>query len=167
MKKSHLTDRWDPKFNININVSSDTQPHSPHHTSFQLLQTKLQIDMHSRHRCRYSRLLQQHRYSHLEKWTPNCIAPVDGIYKKAGIDRKYYSKIRSILDYKPSKRTVVALCLSLELSDEETGDMLSAAGFSLSDSERFDLVIQFCLEKKIHDIDDVNQALDSLKLKPL
>jgi hypothetical protein len=55
----------------------------------------------------------------------------------------------------------------LELSDEETGDMLSAAGFSLSDSERFDLVIQFCLEKKIHDIDDVNQALDSLKLKPL
>ncbi|MGM0851190.1 MAG: hypothetical protein ACQEWI_01015 [Bacillota bacterium] len=45
--------------------------------------------------------------------------------------------------------------------------MLSAAGFSLSDSDRFDLVIQFCLEKKIHDIDDVNQALYSLKLKPL
>lgn len=90
-----------------------------------------------------------------------------GIYKKAGIDRKHFSKIRSIPDYKPSKRTVVALCLSLELSDEETGDMLSAAGFSLSDNERFDLLIQFCLEKKIHDIDDVNQALDSLKLKPL
>ncbi|MGD6956659.1 hypothetical protein ACQCWA_09045 [Rossellomorea aquimaris] len=45
--------------------------------------------------------------------------------------------------------------------------MLCAAGFSLSDSERFDLVIQFCLEKKIYDIDDVNQALDSLKLKSL
>jgi hypothetical protein len=69
--------------------------------------------------------------------------------------------------YQPSKRTVVALCLSLELSEEETGDMLSAAGFSLSDSERFDLVSQFCLEKKIYDIDDVNQALDSLKLKSL
>ncbi|MFI8574358.1 hypothetical protein ACIGEL_01510 [Rossellomorea aquimaris] len=89
------------------------------------------------------------------------------IYKKAGLDRKHFSKIRSIPDYKPSKRTVVALCLSLELSEEETGDMLSAAGFSLSDSDRFDLVIQFCLEKKIYDMDDVNQALYSLKLKPL
>jgi len=93
--------------------------------------------------------------------------PDASIYKKAGLDRKHFSKIRSIPDYKPSKRTVVALCLSLELSEEETGDMLSAAGFSLSDSDRFDLVIQFCLEKKIYDIDDVNQALYSLKLKPL
>ncbi|MCA1058829.1 hypothetical protein LCL96_07780 [Rossellomorea aquimaris] len=89
------------------------------------------------------------------------------IYKKARVDRKHFSKIRSIPDYKPSKRTVVALCLSLELSEEETGDMLHAAGFSLSDSDRFDLAIQFCLEKKIYDIDDVNQALYSLKLKPL
>ncbi|PFA67095.1 hypothetical protein CN378_12015 [Bacillus sp. AFS015802] len=89
------------------------------------------------------------------------------IYKKAGVDRKHFSKIRSIPDYKPSKRTVVALCLSLELSEKDTEDLLSAAGFSLSDSDRFDLVIQFCLEKKIYDIDDVNQALNSLNLKPL
>jgi hypothetical protein len=45
--------------------------------------------------------------------------------------------------------------------------LLSAAGFSLSGNDRFDLVIQFCFEKKIYDIDDVNQALYSLKLKPL
>ncbi|WP_201715807.1 hypothetical protein [Rossellomorea arthrocnemi] len=89
------------------------------------------------------------------------------IYKKAGVDRKHFSKIRSISDYKPGKRTVIALCLSLELSEEETGDMLNVAGFSLSDSDRFDLVIRFCLEKKIYDIDDVNQALYSLKVKPL
>lgn len=89
------------------------------------------------------------------------------IYKKAGIDRKHFSKIRSIPEYKPSKRTVVALCLSLELSEEETDELLSVAGFSLSGNDRFDLVIQFCLEKKIYDIDDVNQALYSLKLKPL
>jgi hypothetical protein len=89
------------------------------------------------------------------------------IYKKAGVDRKHFSKIRSIPDYKPGKRTVIALCLSLELSEEETGDMLNVAGFSLSDSDRFDLVIRFCLEKKIYDIDDVNQALYSLKVKPL
>ncbi|MGG3912812.1 hypothetical protein [Rossellomorea vietnamensis] len=89
------------------------------------------------------------------------------VYKKAGVDRKHFSKIRSIPEYKPGKRTVVALCLSLQLSEEDTGELLNAAGFSLSDSDRFDLVIQFCLEKKIYDIDDVNQALYSLGLKPL
>ncbi|MGE6752798.1 hypothetical protein ACQKFO_05090 [Rossellomorea sp. NPDC071047] len=89
------------------------------------------------------------------------------IYKKARIDRKHFSKMRSIPEYKPSKRTIVALCLSLELSVEETDDLLSAAGFSLSGNDRFDLVIQFCLEKNIYDIDDVNQALYSLDLKPL
>lgn len=86
------------------------------------------------------------------------------VYKKAGVDRKHFSKIRSIPEYKPGKRTVVALCLSLQLSEEDTGELLNAAGFSLSDSDRFDLVIQFCLEKKIYDI---NQALYSLGLKPL
>ncbi|MGM0750738.1 MAG: hypothetical protein ACQET6_02345 [Bacillota bacterium] len=89
------------------------------------------------------------------------------IYKKARMDRKHFSKIRSVPDYKPGKRTVVALCLSLELTREETDDLLSAAGFSLSDSDRFDLVIQFCIDKKIYDIDDVNQALYSLRLNVL
>ncbi|UXH45105.1 hypothetical protein N5C46_03285 [Rossellomorea vietnamensis] len=89
------------------------------------------------------------------------------VYKKAGVDRKLFSKIRSIPDYKPSKRTVVALCLSMKLSEKDTVEMLNAAGFSLSNNDRFDLVIQFCLEKEIHDVDEVNQALYSLGLKPL
>ncbi|MCA0148303.1 hypothetical protein LCD52_05790 [Rossellomorea vietnamensis] len=89
------------------------------------------------------------------------------VYKKAGVDRKLFSKIRSLPDYKPSKRTVVALCLSMKLSEEDTVEMLNAAGFSLSNNDRFDLVIQFCLEKEIHDMDEVNQALYSLGLKPL
>jgi hypothetical protein len=89
------------------------------------------------------------------------------VYKKAGVDRKLFSKIRSIPDYKPSKRTVVALCLSMKLSEEDTVEMLNAAGFSLSNNDRFDLVIQFCLEKEIHDVDEINQALYSLGLKPL
>ncbi|MEI2663128.1 hypothetical protein [Rossellomorea sp. LJF3] len=89
------------------------------------------------------------------------------VYKTAGVDRKLFSKIRSIPDYKPSKRTVVALCLSMKLAEEGTVDMLNAAGFSLSNNDRFDLVIQFCLEKEIYDIDEVNQALYSLGLKPL
>jgi hypothetical protein len=89
------------------------------------------------------------------------------IYKKAGIDRRHFSKIRSNTDYKPGKNTAIALALALELSKKETDRLLSAAGYSLSDGDTFDLVIQFCIEKKIYAIQDVNEALDYFSLKPL
>jgi hypothetical protein len=89
------------------------------------------------------------------------------IYKIAGIDRRHFSKIRSNPDYRPGKKPVVALAIALELNKKETDKLLSAAGYSLSESDTFDLVIQFCLEKKIYDIHDVNQALDYFSLKPL
>ncbi|HYK73481.1 MAG TPA: hypothetical protein VEV44_10265 [Pseudoneobacillus sp.] len=89
------------------------------------------------------------------------------IYKKAGLDRKLFSKIRSIPDYRPRKNTIIALALALELNNKETDKLLSSAGYSLSDSDTTDLVIQFCLEKKIYNIGDVNQALDYFSLKPL
>jgi hypothetical protein len=57
--------------------------------------------------------------------------------------------------------------VALELNKNQTDKLLSAAGYSLSDSDTFDLVIQFCLEKKIYDIHQVNQALDYFSLKPL
>jgi hypothetical protein len=89
------------------------------------------------------------------------------IYKKARIDRRHFSKIRSNPDYRLGKNTAIALALALELTKKETDKLLSSAGFSLSDSDTFDLVIQFCLEKKIYDIDHVNQALHYFSLKPL
>jgi hypothetical protein len=89
------------------------------------------------------------------------------VYKKAGLDRKHFSKIRSNPDYKPRKNTIIALALALELNKKETDKLLSSAGYSLSDSDTSDLVILFCLEKKIYDIDYVNQALDYFSLKPL
>lgn len=89
------------------------------------------------------------------------------IYKRAGIDRRHFSKIRSNPDYRPGKNTVIALALALELCKQETNKLLSAAGYSLSDSDTFDLVIQFCVEKKIYDVHNVNQALDYFSLKPL
>lgn len=89
------------------------------------------------------------------------------IYKKAGIDRRHFSKIRSKSDYRPGKPTVIALSLALELNEEETDQLLGSAGFSLSNSDTFDLVILFCLEKGIYDLDEVNQALEYLHLKPL
>jgi hypothetical protein len=89
------------------------------------------------------------------------------VYKKAGIDRKHFSKIRTNPTYRPKKNTVIALALALELDFEETDELLGAAGYSLSDSETHDLVIRFCLEKKIFDLYSVNQALDYFSLKPL
>ena len=89
------------------------------------------------------------------------------IYKKAGIDRRHFSKIRSNPNYRPRKNTTIALALALELNKNDTEKLLSSAGYSLSDSETSDLVIQFCLKKKIYDIDLVNQALDYFSLKPL
>lgn len=89
------------------------------------------------------------------------------IYKRAGIDRRHFSKIRSNPEYKPGKNTVIALALALELTKKETDKLLSSAGYSLSDSDTFDLVIQFCLEKKIYDFHHINQALDYFSLNPL
>lgn len=88
------------------------------------------------------------------------------VYKKAGIDRRHFSKIRNP-DYRPGKNTVIALALALELNKKETGELLAAAGYSLSESDTSDLIILFFLEKKIYDIDTVNQALHYFSLKPL
>jgi hypothetical protein len=89
------------------------------------------------------------------------------IYKKAGIDRKLFSKIRSNLDYRPSKNTTISLALALQLDKKDTDSLLSSAGYSLSDSNTFDLVIQYCLENRIHDIYSVNEALYHFDQKTL
>ncbi len=82
------------------------------------------------------------------------------IYKKAYIDRRLFSKIRSNKNYIPAKKTVIALCLALELPRAETDQLLSAAGYSLSRAEDFDLVIAFCIEKGIFNFMDINELLD-------
>jgi len=89
------------------------------------------------------------------------------IYRKARIDRRHFSKIRSNPDYHPSKNTAIALALALGLNIKDTEGLIGSAGYSLSDSETFDLIIKFCINKKIFNIDDVNQALDYFSLKPL
>jgi hypothetical protein len=89
------------------------------------------------------------------------------IYKKAGIDRKHFSKIRTTPDYRPRKNTIIALAFALELNEVDTDYLLSSAGYALSDSDKSDLVIKFCLERKIYDLFQVNEALDYFSLKPL
>lgn len=81
------------------------------------------------------------------------------IYKKANVDRKLFSKIRNNIDYKPSKTTAIAFAFALELDLEQTKDFIARAGFALSHSNKFDVIVEYFLVNKNYNIFELNEVL--------
>jgi len=81
------------------------------------------------------------------------------VYKKANIDRKLFSKIKNNPNYQPSKVTVFSFAVGLELDLEDTKKLLASAGFALSRSSRFDLILEFFIKEGNYDMFRINQVL--------
>lgn len=89
------------------------------------------------------------------------------VYNKVNIDRRLFSKIRSDINYHPSKDTVILLGVSLELNESELEELLNSASYSLPKNNHFDLIIRFCFINKIYDVFEINEMLEEYNCKLL
>lgn len=81
------------------------------------------------------------------------------VYKRANLDRRLFSKIRTGKGYMPSKRTAIALALALELTLPETDDLLERAGYTLSHSQKFDVIVEYFIISGKYDVFEINEVL--------
>jgi len=85
-------------------------------------------------------------------------------YKRANVDRRLFSKIRSDPEYRPSKPTVFAFAIALELNLQETRSFLEKAGFALTHSSKLDVVLEYCIKERLYDVLRINEVLYELDL---
>lgn len=81
------------------------------------------------------------------------------IYTKANVSRQHFSKIRNNPEYKPTKSTAIAFAIALELDMEQTRDLIGRAGYALTRSSKFDVIIMYFIENRNYDLHDINAAL--------
>ena len=81
------------------------------------------------------------------------------IYTRANISRQHFSKIRNNPEYKPTKATAIALAIALELDLEQTRDLIGRAGYALTNSSKFDVIIMYFIREKNYNLFDINAAL--------
>ena len=81
------------------------------------------------------------------------------IYTRANVSRQHFSKIRNNPAYKPTKSTAIAFAIALELDMEQTRDLIGRAGFALTRSSKFDVIIMYFIENRNYDLYDINATL--------
>ena len=99
------------------------------------------------------------RYINMKGWRDS------KVYKAAQIDRRLFSKIMSDREYKPAKDTALALAIALELTLQQTSDLLDRAGYTLSHSNKRDVIIEYFIREGVHNLTDINEVLYKLDQK--
>ena len=99
------------------------------------------------------------RYINMKGWRDS------KVYKAAQIDRRLFSKIMSDREYKPAKDTALALAIALELTLQQTNDLLDRAGYTLSHSNKRDVIIEYFIREGVHNLMDINEVLHKLDQK--
>lgn len=88
------------------------------------------------------------------------------VYNSINMDRRLFSKMRND-NYSPSKQTAIAICIALKLNLDETNDLLEKAGYTLSHSNKADVIIEYFIKNKIYDLYTIDEALLHYDQKPL
>lgn len=114
------------------------------------------------------------RHAHGETFTHMLLRLIDerglkdaDVYRRANMDRKLFSKIRSHNEYHPKKKTVLALAVALRLEDEEAESLLKSAGFALSNADKTDVIVSFFIRYRIYDVMTINEALFAYGQEPI